>query len=163
MAGEILSTNLIPAAEAPLGFRVFGSSLVGLSSALMSMLWLPIGSTGGYDSAGGLSLAAGNSFVSYTVPPNGGGGWQIQCNLKIAASFSLNNQVTLQLQRNGSAITQDIIFAQAAATDLDPMIADYIRLNAGDVLQIQIGSQGTTPTVAGSTLENYWSGTRVTT
>lgn len=144
----------------PMGFRAYGCSLsnLGLSSALMTMQWMSgAGATNGTDTHSGMSLVNG----TYTVPAGGAGFWQFNAQLKVQGTLALNKQVDIQLQRNGSVTSRDLIYVQAGATFLDPIVADSLYVAVGDQLRIQISTDAAAPFIAGSTLENFFSGVRL--
>lgn len=136
------------AATESVGFRYYNSA-TALSASLATINW----TTKDWDTHGGMSSG------TYTVPISG----RYQCNsmIKPAGTYTLNNTVVMELQKNGTVVTRDTNFAAAAVTDLNASISDLVSCLAGDTLRIQVSSGATGPSISSSNFENFFSCHRV--
>lgn len=101
----------------------------------------------------------GYSAGTYTCPVSGK--YQANAALDIGGTFALNTQVDLQLQQNGSVVTEDLVFAGGVVTDENVAVSDMIRCLAGDTIRIQVSSGSTLPTIISSNSKNWFSLVRV--
>jgi hypothetical protein len=143
-----VSGPAVVAAAESVNFRYYASS-TSLSGSLATINW----TTKDYDSHNGMSSG------TYTVPTPG----KYHCNsqIKPAATFALNNTVIIELQKNGTVVTRNTVYAAAAVTDLNASISDDVSAVTGDTLRIQVSTSGTSPSVSASNFENYFSCARV--
>jgi len=117
--------------------RYTGSS-TSISGSLATVVW----NTKDYDMTS--SMASG----IFTVPISGK--YQINCNIQTTGTFTLNNILDMQLQLNGSVVSEQQVYAAAATTALNANISDIVNCAAGDQIRIQLSSGATGPAITNS-------------
>ncbi len=128
--------------------RWYASSTT-VSGALATVVW----TTKDFDSHA--AMASG----LYTIPVSGK--YQVNCGLGMTGTYALNSLVTMELQKNSTAVTRTKTYAGAVVTQLSGYIDDIISCVAGDVLRIQVSNSCTSPVIVTSNFENYISIARV--
>lgn len=136
------------AATESINARYF-ASVTALSGSLATINW----TTKDFDSHLGMSSG------TYIVPTSGK--YQVQSSLAVAGTFALNNAVNMQLQKNGTAVSEDNAIAGGATTSMNVNCSDIINCLAGDTIRVQVSSSATTPTIAASNSKNFFSIARV--
>lgn len=126
--------------------RYHGSSTT-ISGSLATVVW----STKDFDTTASMNAGTG----VYTVPTTGK--YQVNCAIITGGTFSLNNSIDLQIQKNGTAWTEQTMFAFASATDISVTVGDIIQCNAGDTIQVQLSSSAVAPSIAVSNTKNWFS------
>jgi hypothetical protein len=146
-ADKLASPAAIASSET-VSMRYFSSS-TSISSSLATITY----ATKDWDTHNAYSSG------TFTVPVSGK--YIVTAQIKPAATFTLNNNVIIELQKNGTVVTRETVFAAAAVTDLNAGIWDHVSCVAGDTLRIQVSCSGTGPSIASSNFENYLSLTKV--
>ena len=129
----------------------YHNSATAISGALATIVW----TTKDFDSHN--QMGAGTGI--YTCPVSGK--YQVNAASAIAGTFTLNNTIDLQIQKNGVAWTEQLQYAFGSATDINISVGDIIQCNAGDTIQIQLSSTATLPSITSSNTKNWISITRV--
>lgn len=145
---ERLSGPTAIAATETISARYYASG-TSISGSLATISW----TTKDFDTHGGMSSG------TYTVPA--AGKYRVTTQLTLAGTFALNNQNTIQIQKNGSAVSDATEYVAAAVTNYVIDIDDVISCAAGDTLRIQLSSGATLPTIVSSDTKNFISITRV--
>lgn len=140
LQGPTSSQQAAPSVNA----RYFASATT-ISASLATIVW----TTKDFDSNAGMASGV------YTIPITGK--YQINSAVATTGTFSLNNQVIIEIQKNGTVVSRDKNFAGGIVTDLTAAISDIISCNANDTVRIQLSSSATGPTIVSSNFENYFS------
>lgn len=119
------------------------ASATAISGTLATISW----TTKDFDSHGGMSAG------TYTVPA--AGKYRVASAVALAGTFVLNNTSIMEIQKNGSAISNNTQYIAAAVTNDTIRIEDTISCVAGDTLRIQVSNSGTTPSIVSSNTRNY--------
>lgn len=122
--------------------RYFASA-TGVTSSSTTVVW----STKSFDTDSAMSSGI------YTVPRDGF--YQVNCDLAVAGTIVLNNQVDLKLQRNNVTVSEDLRFAGGALTNFDVGVSDIIACSTGHTLVIQVSSNATGPSIVSSNTRNF--------
>lgn len=122
--------------------RYFASA-TSISSSLATVSW----TTKDYDSHNGMSAG------TYTVPTSGK--YQVNSALLVTGTIALNNTIILEIQKNGTVVSRNTLFAGGIMTDLKGNISDQIACVAGDTLRIQVSTTATGPSIVSSNFDNY--------
>jgi hypothetical protein len=128
--------------------RYFASS-TSISGSLATVSW----TTKDFDSHAGMSSG------TYTIPVSGK--YQVNASVATTGTFALNNQVIIEIQKNGSVVSRVKNYAGGVVTDLTGEIGDIISCNATDTIRIQLSSGATGPSIVSSNFENYFSIARI--
>lgn len=139
-----LSGPAVVAATESVNARYFASA-TSISGSLATVSW----TTKDYDSHNAMSAG------TYTIPVSGK--YQINAAAATTGTFALNNQVVIEIQKNGSVVSRDKNYAGGIVTDLTGQISDQIACVAGDTVRIQLSSGATGPSIISSNFENYFS------
>lgn len=126
------------------------SSTTTISSTLATIVYATVDYDGGsvYDNTTGV----------YTVPR--AGFYHVKASLLIAATISLNNNIIMEIQKNGTVVSRRTKFLPAALTDGDIAIDDTINCAALDTLQIKVSTTGAAPSIVSSNFDNYFTVTK---
>jgi hypothetical protein len=103
-----------------------------------------------------LSLYSSGTFTA-TIP----GKYQINTNMQINATYSAGVASRLGIYSGGSIVSQQSNGAEAAATSLQLNVSDIYQLAAGGTLVVEASSDGSTPTISGTTARNTLSIMRI--
>lgn len=124
--------------------RYFASA-TSISGSLATVSW----TTKDYDSATGMSSG------TYTIPITGK--YQVNTALAISGTVALNSTFDLQLQKNGTVVSEQNLFAGGIETGLVGNISDVISCLAGDTIRLQVSTSVTGPSIVSSNSKNYFS------
>jgi len=147
MITRVSGPSVIAATES-VNARYFASA-TSISGSLATVVW----TTKDFDSHNAMSSGV------YTIPVSGK--YQINCEVALAGTIVLNNTVDLQLQKNSTAISEDLRYAGGAITNFDVGVTDIISCLAGDTIRIQVSSSATAPSIVASNTRNFFSISRV--
>lgn len=136
------------AATESVNARYFASATV-ITGSLATIVW----TTKDFDTH--LSMASG----VYTIPVSGK--YQINSGLALAGTFSLNATSNMQLQKNGTAVSETLNDAGGVITNSNISVGDIISCVAGDTIRIQALSSAVSPSVVSSNTKNFFSIARV--
>lgn len=125
------------------------SSATSISSSLATVSW----ATTDYDTHGALSGG------TYTVPISGK--YHVNSALLITGTIALNNNLVLEIQKNGTVVSRFTEFFPATLTDGKAILSDIIQCVAGDTLRIQVSTTATAPSIVSSNFDNYLSLSRI--
>lgn len=128
--------------------RYYASSTT-ISSTLATIVW----TTKDFDSHNAMSSGV------FTCPV--AGKYQVNVGLSINGTYAINAEDRMEIQKNGTAISAQQQFAQAAVGAQGHTFGDVISCLAGDTLRIQVLTNSTTPTIRASNIWNYISITRI--
>jgi hypothetical protein len=131
------------AASESVNARYFASA-TSISGSLATINW----TTKDFDSHGGMLSGV------YTVPVSG----KYQVNAAIAltaASAAAGNAVSVQVQKNGSVVSEYSPVYQSTQVSMPLNVSDTISCLAGDTIQIQVSSAATTPSISASNSKNF--------
>lgn len=150
-SGASPTFRALVAADLPsINIRYYGSS-TSISGSLATVVW----TNKDYENGSSGAMVSGVYTIQVT------GKYQINCRMAIAGTVTLNNNVDLQLQKNGSVLSEDEEFAAGAAVNLGVGISDIISCIAGDTLRVQVSTNVTGPSIQSSNSRNYFSLTLV--
>lgn len=111
--------------------------------------------TYGFDTDGGYNTTTG----LYTTPVGGDGIWQFTCALGINATNPSNGAANLYLVKNGGLSVAFIRAALDAGNTLgNPIVTALIDVVAGDTIQCNPESNGTSPSFQAYESANYFEG-----
>lgn len=100
------------------------------------------------------------SGTTYTVPVSGK--YQVNAEVRIAATYAAGDTTHIYLYKNGSEVTDWIFVAASTAVSiLQPIGSDIVSCVAGDTLVIEASTGATSPTVNASNFDNYVSISRI--
>lgn len=145
---ERLSGPATIAASDSVNARYYASA-TSISGSLATVSW----TTKDFDSHNAMSSG------TYTVPVSGT--YQVNCELALSGTIVLNNTVDLQIQKNGTAVSEDLRYAGGALTNFDVGCSDLIKCVAGDTIRAQVSSSATGPAIVSSNTRNFFSIVRV--
>lgn len=149
MVSRLSGPSVIAATES-VNMR-YHASATTISGSLATVVW----TTKDFDSHNAMNAGTG----VYTCPVSGK--YQVNCAVITGGTFSLNNSIDLQIQKNGSVWTEQTNFAFASATDISVNAGDIIQCNAGDTIQAQLSSSAVAPTISASNSKNWISIARI--
>lgn len=92
---------------------------------------------------------------TYTVPVTGK--YEINAAILITGTIALNNNLIVEIQKNGTVVSRFTEFFPATLTDGKAAFSDLISCNAGDTVRIQVSSSVTGPSIVSSNFDNYFS------
>lgn len=141
---ERLSGPAVIAATESVNARYYASA-TSISGSLATISW----TTKDYDSHNAMSAG------TYTIPVSGK--YQIDTGLTLTGTFVLNNQMQLEIQKNGTVVTRVTDFAGGAIGHQHDGMSDTLNCLAGDTIRVQCLSQGTAPSIVSSNFENWFS------
>lgn len=121
------------------------ASATGLSGSLATISW----TTKDFDSHNGMSSG------TYTVPTSGK--YIVEAAIQVSGTFILNNTNITEIQKNGSVVSRETVYAGGAVTQMTGWIGDIVSCVAGDTLRIQVSNSGTSPAIVSSNFANYMS------
>jgi hypothetical protein len=136
------------AASEPINARYFASS-TSISGSLATIVW----TTKDFDTHNAMASGV------YTVPAPGK--YQVNSNIQTAGTIALNTTVDMQLQKNGTAVSELQTYAGGAMTAQNGQISDIITCATGDTIRIQLSSSATLPTITASNSKVFFSIARV--
>lgn len=137
------------AATESVNTRYFASA-TAITGSLATIVW----TTKDFDSHNGMVSGV------YTIPVSGK--YQINMALALtAASAAAGNAVDIQLQKNGTVISEFAPVYQGTQILLPVVLDDLISCLAGDTIRIQVSSAATTPSIVSSNSKNFFSLARV--
>lgn len=139
---DLLQSPQQIAASESINARYYASA-TSISGSLATIVW----STKDYDSHNSMSSGV------YTCPAPGK--YRVVAQLTLSATFVLNNVNTIQIQKNGAAVSDATEYVAAAVTNYIIDIDDVISCNAGDQIRVQLSSGGTTPAIVSSNTKNF--------
>ena len=119
------------------------ASATGISGTLATIVW----TTKDFDSHSGMSSGV------YTVPVSGK--YSVDTSLALSGTFILNNTSVIEIQKNGTAVSNVTHYIAAAVTNEALQISDVISCIAGDTIRIQVSNSGTTPAIVSSDTRNF--------
>lgn len=125
------------------------SSTSSISSSLATVTY----ATKDFDNTG--------SYSGGTYPCPGQGRFQVNAAIDVAGTFSLNATVDLQVQKNGTVVSEDKEFAGGVVTDLAAKVSDIVSCNNSDQITVQVSSSATSPSIVSSNTLNYFSIMRI--
>lgn len=133
------------AASESVNARYFASA-TSITGALATINW----TTKDFDSHAGMVSG------TYTIPVSGK--YQISALLTLtAASAAAGNAVNIQIQKNGTVVSEYAPVYQSTQVTLPIEVEDEISCLAGDTIRIQASSAATTPSIVASNSKNYFS------
>lgn len=91
----------------------------------------------------------------FTVPS--AGKYQVNVALLITGTIALNNNLIVEIQKNGAVISRFTEFFPATLTDGKAAFSDEISCIATDTIRIQASSTATGPSIVSSNFDNYLS------
>lgn len=125
------------------------ASATSVSGSLATVSW----TTKDFDTH--LGMSAG----TYTVPM--AGKYNVTSALALSGTFALNTITSMEIQKNGTAVSTKSQYAAAVITNESILISDTISCIAGDTLRVQVSCGATTPAIVSSNVKNYMSLFRV--
>lgn len=140
----IPQASIVPSTNLQAGARYFATA-----SSISSSLGLITYSTKDFDTNN--SYSAG---IFTVVTP---GQYEINAALLVAGTIVLNNNIVMEIWKNGTVVTRTTQFAGGAITDFKVQIGDTLSCSAGDTIQIQASTNATLPTIVSSNFDNYFS------
>jgi uncharacterized membrane protein len=139
---ELLSGPAVVQATDSVNCRYYASA-TSLSGSLATINW----TTKDYDSHNAMSSG------TYTVPA--AGKYHVAAALALSGTFILNNTTIIEIQKNGTAVSNLTRYIAAAVTNDGVDIEDTISCNAGDTIRIQVSNSGTGPAIVSSNTRNF--------
>lgn len=136
------------AASESINARYFASA-TSISGSLATISW----TTKDYDTHNGMSAG------TYTVPAPGK--YMVTTAVQLSGTFILNNISTTEIQKNGTVVTREAVYAGGAITQMTGFASDVINCVAGDTLRVQVSNSGTGPAIISSNFANYMTVVRV--
>lgn len=125
------------------GARYYASS-TAITGSLATIVW----TTADWDTNSGMASGV------YTCPVVGK--YQVNAFLALSGTFVLNNTVSMELQKNGTAQATKTTYLGGAVTNADIGISDIVYCTATtDTIRIQVSSSGTTPAIVSSNVKNW--------
>lgn len=148
-----LSIYLLPnpqqiAASESINARYFASA-TSISGSLATIVW----TTKDYDTHNAMSSGV------YTCPAPGK--YQVNSNVQTLGTIALNSTVDMQIQKNGTAVSEFQTYAGGAMTAQNGQISDIITCVTGDTVRIQLSSSATLPTISAGNTKVFFSIARV--
>lgn len=119
------------------------NSATSISGTLATVVW----TTKDFDTHGALTSGV------FTCPS--AGKYQVNLGLALAGTFILNTTTVVEIQKNGTAVTNVTHYIAAAVTNEHVQVSDIISCVAGDTIRIQVSNSGTTPTIVSSNTRNF--------
>ncbi len=152
-AGGFISFEMIQgpaqiAASESINARYYASA-TSISGSLATVSW----TTKDFDSHGGMSSG------TYTVPS--AGKYQVNSSVSITGTFALNNAADMQIQKNGTVVSEDNAIAGGSESSVSVNCSDIISCIAGDTIRVQVSSSATGPSITSSNSKNFISIARV--
>ena len=148
MSIKRLSGPAVIAATETVAARYYASATT-INGSLATVSW----TTKDFDTHSAMSAG------TFTVPV--AGKYQVNTAVATTGTFALNNIVTLEIQKNGTAVARSKEYAGGIVTDLTAAAADIISCVAGDTIRVQLSSGATGPSIVSSNFENFISIVRV--
>lgn len=136
------------AASESINARYFASA-TSISGSLATIVW----TTKDFDTHNAMSAGV------YTIPAPGK--YQVNSNVQTLGTIALNSTVDMQLQKNGTVVSEFQTYAGGAMTAQNGQISDIIQGVAGDTVRIQLSSSATLPTITVSNTKVFFSIARV--
>lgn len=135
----------VVAATESVNTRWFSSS-TAISGTPATVVW----TTRSYDTHNAMNGSTG----VYTAPVSGK--YSVTSSVRLGhVSLGAGNALVMTFQKNGADYSSYNNAAGSTATQRTLTLTDVIDCNAGDTIQVQVSSQGTTPTIAVNTLLNF--------
>lgn len=132
-----------PAWAANPGARYYASS-TALSGSLATIVW----TTSDWDTHSAMSSGV------FTCPVVGK--YQVNVYLAVSGTFILNNTISLELQRNSTAVATKTEYVGGAITNGDIGISDIVNCSAtSDTIRVQVSSSATGPAIVSSNVKNW--------
>jgi hypothetical protein len=132
------------AASESINARYFASA-TAISGSLATISW----TTKDFDSHNAMSAG------TYSVPAPGK--YEVNAALLITGTVALNNNLIVEIQKNGVVVSRFTEFFAATLTDGKAAFSDLINCVTGDTLRIQASSSVTGPSIVASNFDNYFS------
>lgn len=145
---ERLSGPSAIAATESVNARYFASA-TSISGSLATIVW----TTKDYDSHNAMASGV------FTVPTTGK--YQVNTAIALSGTFVLNNTSILEIQKNGTAVSNKTHYIAAAITNEHLQLSDLISCVAGDTIRVQVSNSGTGPAIVSSNTKNFISITKV--
>lgn len=136
------------AATESVNARYFASATT-ISGSLATISW----TTKDYDSHNAMSAG------TYTIPTSGK--YQINSAVAIAGTFALNATSNIQIQKNGTVVSETLNDAGGIITNSNVSVSDIVSCVAGDTIRVQVLSSATGPSIVSSNSKNFFSIARV--
>lgn len=134
--------------SASVNARYFASATT-ISGSLATVVW----TTKDFDSANAMSSG------TYAVPVSGK--YQVNSALSITGTFALNGTADMQIQKNGTAVSEDNQISGGVLTSIAVNCSDIINCLAGDTIRVQVATSASTPAIISSNSKNFFSIARV--
>lgn len=93
------------------------------------------------------------SGSTFTVPL--AGKYEITANLDVSGTVALNNTLILQIVKNGTATSQETVYAAGAVTAFSAQLTDTLNCSLNDTIQIFASSSAIGPAIVSSNILNY--------
>ena len=116
----------------------YTGSATSISGSLATVVW----AIKDYDNTSNMSSGV------YTIQTSGK--YQINAQIQTTGTFALNSQLDLQLQKNGSVVSEDQEYAAGVVTAFTSRVSDIINCVAGDTIRVQFSSGATGPAITNS-------------
>jgi hypothetical protein len=141
---ERLSGPASVGATESVGARYFNSS-TSISGTPATIVW----TTKDYDTHNAMSSGV------YTIPVSGR--YQVNAVLSIAATFSLNQNIDITIQKNGVTVSEFVARSGGAMTAINGACPDVINCLAGDTIRVQVSTAASSPSINSSNTQNFFS------
>lgn len=141
---QLISGNAGSGPGAPVTSRYYNSA-TSISGSLATINW----TTQDYDNT---AMCSGGTC---TIPANDAGKYSVCTALTTAGTIALNSVLDIQIQKNGTAVSEQKLYAGGAMTDLNGGLCDTLNLIAGDTIRVQASSTATLPSITSSNTQNY--------
>lgn len=92
---------------------------------------------------------------TYTIPVSGK--YEVNAAILITGTVALNNNLIVEVQKNGTVVSRFTEFFAATLTDGKASFSDLVNCLAGDTIRIQVSSSVTGPSIVSSNFDNYFS------
>lgn len=140
----IQGTPAAASSSASVNARYFASA-TSISGSLATVVW----TTKDFDTASGMVSGV------YTIPTTGK--YQVNTALAVNGTLALNSALNLQLQKNGTVVSEQNVFSGGIETGFVSDVSDIISCIAGDTVRVQVSTTATGPSIVSSNSKNYFS------
>lgn len=124
----------------------YNSSTTSLSTTQATIVY----TSKDYDTHSAYSTSTGK----FTVPMSGK--YRVTGYLYVTASWTAGQAITSAIRKNGTSVGQDIQRIDTTASAARSFkVVDTVNCVTGDTLEFALASEGTTPSISASTLQNY--------
>lgn len=118
------------------------ASATSISGSLATIVW----TTRDFDSHNAMSSGI------YTVPVSGK--YSVDSQLALTGTFVLGNDTDLVIKKNGVVVKQSTLRTMGSVAFIQVAVSVLINCVAGDTIQVQLDSAGTSPVIIGSDVLN---------